>query len=125
MRAARRSHRRDNVFRKIRIHASFQSNVGKGRRDDGARRARLARGEIVRGGFKKLESANVAHNPLISLKTAKENVWNFLGKSLEKLGFSLEKFGNPWKGLEKLGRAADPSVQRALIPNALARNSPP
>jgi hypothetical protein len=31
------------------------------------------------------------------LETAKENVWNFLGESLEKLGISLEKFGMAWK----------------------------
>ena len=69
--------------------------------------------------------ASVAAKLLISLEPAKENIWNFLGKSLEKLGFSLEKFGIPWKGLEKFGRVPRPSAQRALIPNAWARNNPP
>jgi hypothetical protein len=39
---------------------------------------------------------------LISLETAKEKVWKSsekLGKAWNFLGFSLEKFGNPWKSL--------------------------
>jgi hypothetical protein len=52
----------------------------------------------------------VAAKPLISLETAKEKVWNFLGKSLEKLGASLEQFGKAWKN-----RAASP-VRRFTAP---------
>ena len=47
-------------------------------------------------------STRLTDKPLISLETAKEKAWNFLGNpwnSLEKLAISLEQFGNPWKSL--------------------------
>ncbi|MFZ1962235.1 MAG: hypothetical protein WAU78_01975 [Roseiarcus sp.] len=78
----------------------------------------LRRGRFNAAGLQRAKWPGVADKPLISLETAKENVWNFLAKSLEKFGFSLEKFGNPGKGWEKLGRVARPSAHRALRPNA-------
>jgi hypothetical protein len=47
---------------------------------------------------------------LISLKTAKEK----LAICLEKLGFSLEKFGNPWSGLERLGGFAGSAASAGM-----------
>jgi hypothetical protein len=60
--------------------------------------------------LKKGKIAGVAANPLISLETAKENLWNSLEKAWKSLDF-------PWKGLEKFGPvgpvAATPSWPRS------------
>ncbi|MGD1015857.1 MAG: hypothetical protein ABR863_05375 [Roseiarcus sp.] len=60
-----------------------------------------ARGEFRRGGCKKGEIAGVAANPLISLETAKENVWKSLEKAWKSLEFPWKILDFPWKGLEK------------------------
>jgi hypothetical protein len=44
------------------------------------------------------KSARVAANPLIPLETAKDYIWNFLGKAWKSLDF-------PWKCLEILAKA--------------------
>jgi hypothetical protein len=87
----------------------FRKNGNRGKRETPAtlaRRRRLARprrspgavatrGEFGRAGKKKGKSPGAGDNPLISLETAKENVWNSLEKAWKSLEF-------PWKGLEKL-----------------------
>jgi hypothetical protein len=75
----------------------FGKNKGRDRlKIEARRRSRSAsavrRGRLNSAGFGRTKMASVAAKLLISLEPAKENIWNFLGKSLEKLGFSLEKF---------------------------------
>jgi len=53
--------------------------------------------------LKKGKIAGVAANPLISLETAKENLWNSLEKAWKSLEFPWKSLDFPWKGLEKFG----------------------
>jgi hypothetical protein len=68
----------------------------------GVRRARSRReGNSDAQARKNAKSAGAASNPLISLETAKENVWNSLEKAWKSLEFPWKSLDFPWKGLEK------------------------
>jgi hypothetical protein len=118
---------RDISFRKNGIRDSLQSKVGEGFRvGRGGRSLRdrpalagraLDSREFGRGGFEKGKIIGAAAKPLISLETAKENVWNSLEKAWKSLEFPWKSLDFPWKGLEKFGRvgpaAATPSCPRS------------
>jgi len=91
--------RRDIVFGKNKI---LEKSKGRDKLKNrisaaGAVAGAVRRRQFDSAGLARAKRLGVAAKSLISLEIAKENVWNFLGKSLEKLGFSLEILGNPWK----------------------------
>ncbi|MGD1015149.1 MAG: hypothetical protein ABR863_01730 [Roseiarcus sp.] len=70
-----------------------------------------------RAGCKKGKIVGFAVKPLISLETAKENLWKSLEKAWKSLEFPWKSLGFPWKGWEKFGPvgagAATPSWPRS------------
>jgi hypothetical protein len=100
---------RDIHFRKNRICDSLKSEVGAGFRvgrggwSPGARRTRFGFTGISAAPAARQGKIAAAAKPLISLETAKENVWKSLEKVWKSLEFPWKGLDFAWKGLEKFG----------------------
>jgi hypothetical protein len=77
------------------------------------RRRRRREGKSGVEALKNAKSAGAAASPLISLETAKENVWNSLEKAWKRLDFPWKSLKILGKSLEKLGKVWSSSTRHA------------
>ena len=101
---------RDIGVRKNRIHGSLKSNLGEGFRLGplGARESDSRR--IGAGDFEKAENAGFRRQALVFVGNDQGIYLDFpWKKAWKRSDFLWKNFDFPWKGLEKFGRAPDPS----------------